>query len=461
MLGFDVSEMARRFGLERLAMISLGFDNNHEPGKPHPAWDPKEAARRFHSLATNFLDRHFLAWKRVIERGEEGNRLHYHIVVACRSDVRTGFDFDAYDKGARRYNNNAALAELWDLLGNQRKPGVAVEYGFGARVHCMPIRSCEEAIGKYVSKYIGKHMGNRLDVDKGIRLVGGSKSSKFSTRAFSWHSPRASLWRAKKDRIAKIFGFESDEDFAIAFGAHWAWRMADLIMGFDLVKDGGGTYTYSSIEHAMADGRMLPDEIPDVHGPITITSVDLVDEVPEVISLAGHPSKIPLRSSSSFLGASPERPPVPAAIAQAQADRNALIEAGCRRAAAEVVGLDEPIRLETPVSVNLGRQYRALRAHLRSLPDGGQASKPSPSGFVPLSEGAQDGFRRAAVERICTDQTGGCCPGEAVQLPAQGATGGADHSPLKAPLPASGTRKRSLVLRSAARCLVSPGLLRV
>jgi len=351
-LAFDVSEMARRHGLEPLLLITLTFDDNHPAGSPHPAFDPKEASRRFHSLATHVLDGRYVCWKRVLERGDLSGRLHYHVVAVGRSDYRTGVDFEAFLTGD--YSTRPkALKEEWDFWGNQRRPGAAVEYGFGARVEVMPIRSCGEAIGKYVGKYISKHFGNRRDEDKGIRLVGGSKAASFCSRHFSWNSPRSQLWRRKLDVVAKWYGFTSTKDFGEAFGPHLAYFMASAIMGVDLVKAGGGSYTYAGIEQAMADGRLLPDEIPDVHGPITITSVRLADENPQVVSLVGHPCKIPLQAASSVLGPDEVRKPIPAGIVQAQAERNALIEAGCRRAAAEAVGPDEPIRLEKPVSVNL------------------------------------------------------------------------------------------------------------
>jgi hypothetical protein len=367
-LAFDVSEMARRHGLEHLLLITLTFDDNQPAGSPHPAFDPKEASRRFHSLATHVLDGRYVCWKRVLERGDLSGRLHYHVVAVGREDYRTGVDFEAFLKEEWR-SRPAALKAEWDFWGNQRKPSkITKEYGFGPRVEVMPIRSCAEAIGKYVGKYIGKHFGNRRDEDKGVRLVGGSKNASHCSRHYSWNSPRGQLWRRKLDVVAKWYGFTCTKDFGEAFGQHWAYLMFDAIMKVDLVKAGGGSYTYAGIEQAMADGRLLPDEIPDVHGPITITSVRLADENPQVVSLAGHPCKIPLQAASSVLGPDEVRKPIPAGIVQAQAERNALIESGCRRAAAEAVGPDEPIRLETPVSVNRGPQYRRLRAYLRSLP---------------------------------------------------------------------------------------------
>jgi len=391
---FDTGEMIRRNGIEHCVFGTLTFDDNHAPGTPHPAFDPKEASRRFHSLATHILDRDYFAWKRVLERGARTGRLHYHPLLVGDADYRTGVDFDAFLKGDYR-TAPPALRDLWAYWGNQRKHGIAVEYGFGPRVGFEPVRTCGEVLGKYVAKYIAKHIGNRRYEDKGARMVGGSKNSSYSSRDFSWNSPRAQLWRRKIALVAKVIGYTSTGDFAKRFGPHWAYYLCGSIMGVDLVRANGGSYTYASVEQAAADGQMMPDEIPDVHGPITITSVDMVDEVPEVVSLAGHPSKIPLRSSSSVLGAPLERPPVPAAIVQAQADLDALIEAGCRRAAAEAVGPDESIHLDKPVLVNTGRQYRALRAHLRSLPDPGQPAK-TQAGKVRVHQHASAGPGTAA-----------------------------------------------------------------
>ena len=85
-----VKELAEDYGLERLGFLTLTF--------PDDVQGKKEAERRFNNFARRILDSRYQAWIKVFERGAKRNRLHFHLLVVLPFDIRTGFDFEAYQR---------------------------------------------------------------------------------------------------------------------------------------------------------------------------------------------------------------------------------------------------------------------------------------------------------------------------------------------------------------------------
>jgi len=154
----------------------------------------------------------------------------------------------------------------------------------------------------YVGKYLDKHQANRLDIDKGVHLVSSSRGILPSTRDFSSNTDGAQLFRRKKAAVAVLYGFKDDEDFRRRFGPRWGWAMMPAILGVDLMREGGGTVTYPNVRQAMMDGHVLPDDLPPVDGPVTISRLPLAVESSPPVLLVGHLSRIPL-CSPSFVAA--------------------------------------------------------------------------------------------------------------------------------------------------------------
>ena len=75
----------------QIGLLTLTFPDN--------VTDHEEAYSRFRSLNSNFLKAHpdIIHWICVKERQKRG-AWHYHLVVLLRGDIRTGFDFDLYEK---------------------------------------------------------------------------------------------------------------------------------------------------------------------------------------------------------------------------------------------------------------------------------------------------------------------------------------------------------------------------
>jgi len=213
----NVKALADAYGLNRLGFLTLTF--------PDPVTDTKEAQRRFNSLATNFLRKTFPDWLMVVEpQGQRGNAVHYHLLVVCPEDIRTGFDFEAIK--ARDYRSaSATLRGVWSTLRD-----VLPRYGFG-RSELLPIKSTQEGIAKYVGKYISKGCGDRLDGWEGARLV------RYSTRTpwrkafvnFAWNSDGSKQWRELVAEVAHELHAEDMAGIARAAGKRWAFHLKQRV----------------------------------------------------------------------------------------------------------------------------------------------------------------------------------------------------------------------------------------
>ena len=103
--------------------------------------------------------------------------LHFHILLDVKEDIRTGFDFELYQRSVdlrkqrmpyrhlERQAFRTANVQLRNLWATFRQ--VLPLYGFG-RHELLPIRTTAEAAAKYVGKYVSKHLDARLDEDKGF-----------------------------------------------------------------------------------------------------------------------------------------------------------------------------------------------------------------------------------------------------------------------------------------------------
>jgi hypothetical protein len=181
----------------------------------------------FNSMRSNFLSKHFGEYIRVFERQKSGS-IHYHLLIDCRMDIRTGLDFEQIEK--RNYKSaNGSIRELWKLLRDNLPA-----YGFG-RSELLPIKTTPQAMGKYVGKYIGKTFDTRMWQDKGVRLVDYSKSARMATTNFQFVSDGSKQWRQKVSAFASelesVLGNPVKyEDLKSLLGDRWAYNSRDYIL---------------------------------------------------------------------------------------------------------------------------------------------------------------------------------------------------------------------------------------
>ncbi|QNT57821.1 phasyl DNA replicon arp family protein [Neisseria musculi] len=77
-LELNVHQFIQTFGLNHVGFLTLTFADDVQ--------DVKEAGRRFHSLRTNFLSKHFKHCICVYGRTKKG-RIHFHLIVNTREDT--------------------------------------------------------------------------------------------------------------------------------------------------------------------------------------------------------------------------------------------------------------------------------------------------------------------------------------------------------------------------------------
>jgi hypothetical protein len=214
-LTLEVQAMARKWGVERLGMLTLGFED------PAPE-KIKEASRRFNSLATNAqFSKRYLAWLAVIERAPKTGRLHFHLVVVMPGDIRTGFNHQ--DIKRRDYSSACQLLkDEWSFLRHN-----VTKYGFGGYVQLLPIRSDVDSFAGYLAKYLVKQFGTRRG-DKGARLVRYSKGWKTVHGAFSWVGDRWRKLEAEKrlGEMGRMFGFDGEYGAEQIWGKRWKYHLA-------------------------------------------------------------------------------------------------------------------------------------------------------------------------------------------------------------------------------------------
>lgn len=182
-LEMNVHQFIEAFGIDYVGFLTLTFADDVQ--------DVKEASRRFHSLRTNFLKRHFEHYICVYERMKSG-RIHFHLIVNTRQNIRNGLNFRQIQ--AKNYSSaNKALRQLWVLLRENMG-----KYGFG-RSELLPVKTNSKGLARYVAKYIAKHIDSRLPEDKGYRLIRTTIDKKhlwkMANSNFSFVSAGSRKWR--------------------------------------------------------------------------------------------------------------------------------------------------------------------------------------------------------------------------------------------------------------------------
>ena len=222
---------------------------------PDNCTDSKEFQRRWNSFKTGFLSRSywFHSYIGVYERQTRG-AWHLHLVVILPYDIRSGCDFDQFER--RNYRSApAVLRQLWRDLRR-----VLPKYGFG-RHELYPIKSNSEAMGRYVGKYVSKHLGSREVEDKGKRLVVSSQNWTKNSIKFNWLTEGSKEWRRKTEAFAAILGCTEHSDLYRRLGPNWAYMYADIIFNIDEVvsriKPGTVTAFRNGMLYDLATGEEL------------------------------------------------------------------------------------------------------------------------------------------------------------------------------------------------------------
>jgi hypothetical protein len=216
-LFLEIMALVALYGIERIGFFTLTFADH--------VTSLRQAQRRFRSIRAHVIVKRYERAIVVWERHESG-RIHFHLVVVLAEDIRTGADFAAFKRKDYRSANRALRAE-WAFWR-----GTCPKYRFG-RHELMPIKSNAQGISRYVGKYIAKHIRQRLEEDKGARLVrfiGYKAGDRTASCRFSWNSENAWLWRHKVAAYAKRFGVTDLDGMRRKFGPRWAYQRCREIL---------------------------------------------------------------------------------------------------------------------------------------------------------------------------------------------------------------------------------------
>ena len=252
-LRHEIEDMVTQDGVNSVVTLTLSFAK---------FLGRAEAMKRWHSLSANLLLKRFKSWVWVIERAPKSGRLHFHVAAVLKGaqDVRTGFDFDAYDEWkvenqkaskanlgrkkalSRQFAKNATpdLRGLWHLM----RPETMKKYGFGI-AHIVPIKKNGEAFAFYMAKYLSKPtetVERYLIEDKGHRSYGVCGKRRVASIHHSPVTKRARAWRRRVEFTALVLGevvlgrsFTHDE-LAKYCGPRWCYHfkpwMSDVPLSY-------------------------------------------------------------------------------------------------------------------------------------------------------------------------------------------------------------------------------------
>lgn len=261
--------MADIYGLQNLGFLTLTFKEN--------ITDPKEAQRRFNSLATHILKPRYGEYIAIRERQKRG-AIHYHLLVPVFNDIRTGFDWTDLDtaktlpRGKRYPSASAALRAEWRFWRQN-----ATKYGFG-RTEILPVRSSREAISAYIGKYLGKDLRNSTSDDKGARRISITSGIRAGTIHFQLLNSSTKQWRQNVAKFAQLVGIAYQckinefSDLTKQLGPRWAYLNATMVN--DLTDERMALYLKTPRDRLrawiLADPKQKQSEIETINNGQTI-----------------------------------------------------------------------------------------------------------------------------------------------------------------------------------------------
>lgn len=236
----NVAYLVTEFGVERVGFLTLTV-GDWSDGRFEPLCDRQEAEKRFHRAMRGIAGR-YQCGVTVTERCGSG-ALHWHLVVIVGADIRSGCDFQAFER--RDYRSAPVRLRLEWKWWRENAP----KFGLG-RHELLPVKVNSDAIGTYVGKYIGKGWNERTSDDKGARCVryfgqwkknGLPSKPPFGIR-FCSCSARAGAWRAAMKQVqllTKLHGVELNaQNIRDWHGTKWAWRVTQKLRALQFFLPG-------------------------------------------------------------------------------------------------------------------------------------------------------------------------------------------------------------------------------
>ena len=244
-----IGSFATRWGLERLGFMTHTFAGE--------APTIKEARRRWRSLRINALDGRYHSWLCVLQRARFG-RLHFHLVVVCRKDVRTGFDFEAVKRRDYRSASEYLRGE-WEFWRE-----ACPKYSFG-RSELLPVRTDAERAARYVARYISRHLRTRFPEDKRARLVSFADNAREGLARHRLHVETGGPAERRLGGLIHDLGLSGVGELRTQLGRSWRRKLGRLldpdevperdfwrIVGATLGCLDGGNGLYQALQESLA-----------------------------------------------------------------------------------------------------------------------------------------------------------------------------------------------------------------
>jgi len=244
----NVEKAEQIYGKERFGFLTLNFS----------AQVSTREAQECFKRARRFLKKLFQTYLGVIESSKSG-RVHIHLIVVCRENILSGFDFSCYDQIraletnpyklpilpdwksrkqalSRKLSTNDALKALWRKLREQLPA-----YGFGKKVpfHLCPIRRSLTAAIIYMTKSLHQPASSFPMHTKGTRLFVREESFPNDHRSnFSWVTGDARQFRKDQQCICDSLGIDRENLIVLLGKRSWAKRFMQLLQGLERTSPG-------------------------------------------------------------------------------------------------------------------------------------------------------------------------------------------------------------------------------
>ena len=213
-LELNVAELFKKYGANRILFCTFTFR--------FKIWESEECQKRWNSLNTNILKKHFICGVVVKELHKDGGfHLHCVLVVPFEFKLHEQFWSDINNKYYARCDVN--LRNLWNIV---RKS--AFTYGFG-RIECLPARKGGQALSRYISKYLSKALldrklcGQKL---KSVRLVNYLGNISKKSRILSWGEFKRVYKKTRLVESYKRMKFRMLFIVGQSTVNTWRWRVA-------------------------------------------------------------------------------------------------------------------------------------------------------------------------------------------------------------------------------------------
>ena len=206
--------------------------------------DEKAACEKWKNLWDGYFKRRgYDGFVKVVERGEESNRVHIHAVLGCPDGKKIGY----HDVRGQFHPSK------WCREERQEFSKVCERYGFGKIEEFDVVKKTGKAVGCYFAKYITKGFESRTM--KGARVWSCSRSWSIGAVSKTGSGTVSGWWwRQKVRQWLKDRGVQGEEKAIEVWGSSWQYDHSETIKA-TVVR---GEVLFPSASHARRARASIP-----------------------------------------------------------------------------------------------------------------------------------------------------------------------------------------------------------